>query len=65
MHYDVRQPGDARQTGGAVKIGQHGDGASTPPPDALLRITKQRENPIVSNQPGQGATRHITAADNQ
>ena len=65
MHYDVRQSGDARQTGGADEIGQHRDGAGLTPPGALLRVAEQRENPIVSDQPGQGAARHITAADNQ
>ncbi len=65
MHYDIRQTGDARQTGRAVEIGQHGNGASATPPGALRRIAEQRENPIVSDQARQHTARHVAAADNQ
>lgn len=65
MHYDVRQSGNARQAGRAVEIGDQGNRAGIAPRSALQRIAEQCENPIVSNQTGQGAARHVAAADNQ
>ena len=65
MQHDIRQPGDARETGRAVKIGKDGRRPRLTPPGALGRFAQQGENPVVSDQTRQSAARHVAATDNQ
>ena len=65
MQNDVGESGNTRKALRAVEVGEQRSRAARAPVGELRRIAQQREDPIMTEQSGQGAARHITAADDQ